>query len=267
MLDELKNILPDHETELARLEQLVDENRSPVFAISGKSNHGKSTLVNALIGDYRFAEADLPETRKVAVQDAQDITWMDTPGLGVDLDARDDQLAKEAVAISADHVLLVHHAAQGELDREELAWFQEVAQSHTDRVTLVISAKDTAKPEELERILEVVGKQLPDVPVFCVSAVSYRKGISMGKKALIEHSGMDRFWARIAECRNSAREHRRAEKNAMLQTLETVLSEQLASHQRRHDRLECARLKSMTHFEQQLATLASDFTEKLSRLR
>jgi small GTP-binding protein len=127
------------------------------IAIFGRVSVGKSALVNALLGEQRFATSPLHgETR--TVQSGQwnefrdgNVFLIDTPGINeVDGEAR-EQLAKE-VAGRADLVLFV---VDGDLTQAELSALQTLAETHRP-LLLVLNKIDRYNSEERDSLLEAL---------------------------------------------------------------------------------------------------------------
>lgn len=55
-------VLPDQTDQINRLQYLLAEARLPVVSVIGKYNHGKSSLLNALVECEQFAVSDARET-------------------------------------------------------------------------------------------------------------------------------------------------------------------------------------------------------------
>ena len=118
--ENILNLLPQHQITLQRLERLADKQALPVITVVGKYNHGKSRLLNELIGKDLFSVADIRETKELHFAKQQDLQWIDAPGLDADVDEIDDDYAEEALWVKSDIRLFVHAAKEGELDAAEL---------------------------------------------------------------------------------------------------------------------------------------------------
>ena len=240
-------VLPDRANDIARLETLRDE-REPIVTVIGKYNHGKSRLLNELIGRDTFAVADKRETVKLSDSVDRGVRWLDAPGLDADVGTEDDRHAFHAAWLKSDIRLFVHAAKEGELDAKELALLAELCADcvRTKRQTLfVLSQVDQlADDAELQKLSEVIAAQLPGIAMNAVSSTRYRKGLEEGKKLLLEKSGMpalrvelDAALARVPKARahesallfagiREALEHRLAEQEKSFEVLSQTLRKQ-----------------------------------------
>src|SRR3546814_2702027 len=72
---------------LARLSEPVGRCEAPVVTVVGKYNHGKSRLLNELLGDDAFVVADRRETTTLSAYRCQGVRWLDAPGLDADVNS------------------------------------------------------------------------------------------------------------------------------------------------------------------------------------
>ena len=210
-LHEVVSVLPDRADDMARLAILLADGE-PIVTVIGKYNHGKSRLLNELIGRDTFAVADKRETVKLSDSVHQGVRWLDAPGLDADVGTEDDRHALHAAWLHADIRLFVHAAKEGELDAKELALLAELCTDgeRSKRQTLfVLSQVDQlADDAELQKVSHAIGAQWPDIDLNAVSSTRYRKGRDEGKKLMLEKSGMpslratiDAALARVPEAR------------------------------------------------------------------
>lgn len=210
-LHEVVSVLPDRADDMARLAILLVDGE-PIVTVIGKYNHGKSRLLNELIGRDTFAVADRRETVKLSDSVHQGVRWLDAPGLDADVGTEDDRHASHAAWLHADIRLFVHAAKEGELDAKELALLAELCADgeRSKRQTLfVLSQVDQlADDAELQKVSHAIGAQWPDIDLNAVSSTRYRKGLDEGKKLMLEKSGMlslratiDAALARVPEAR------------------------------------------------------------------
>lgn len=179
---------------MARLNELMSSDERLRVAVFGKYNHGKSTLLNALIGQDVFKAADKRETLEVSEFESDGIIWIDTPGLDADVHGEDDRKAKEAAFSKADLLCLVHNVKAGELDHSEMGVYSTLmkqCRNYKAKIIVVLTQIDQLDPESLKQVQAVISQQLPDVTMLSVSSVRYSKGVSEGKSKLVEHSNFD----------------------------------------------------------------------------
>jgi len=186
-------VLPERANDVVRLRAL-DEAVLPVVTVIGKYNHGKSRLLNEMIGHTAFVVADKRETVALAAYVHDRISWLDAPGLDADVHASDDDLALQAIWLQSDIRLFVHAAKEGELDAAECSLMESLRQDgrRTLRQTLfVVSQVDQLSDEQqLQEVMRAIGSQVPDVEVHMVSSTRYRQGLAGGKALLLERSGI-----------------------------------------------------------------------------
>jgi len=186
------SVLAHRAHDLARLDELAGAGQ-PTVTVIGKYNHGKSRLLNALVGRDVFAVADKRETVQLSECVHQGVRWLDAPGLDADVGTADDRHALHAAWLKSDIRLFVHAAKEGELDATELGLLGDLRVDglRTRRQTLfVLSQVDQVADESvLGSVLGAIAVQVPDVAWLAVSASRYRQGIEGAKALLIEKSG------------------------------------------------------------------------------
>jgi hypothetical protein len=86
---------------MARLGILLGHSE-PIITVIGKYNHGKSHLLNELIGQETFVVADKRETVRLLDRVHNGVRWLDAPGLDADVgtdDARERMASLEAFRV------------------------------------------------------------------------------------------------------------------------------------------------------------------------
>ncbi|HWF31678.1 MAG TPA: GTPase Era [Solirubrobacteraceae bacterium] len=161
--------------------------RSGFVALAGRPNVGKSTLVNAVVGDKVAIVSDRPQTTRRAIRgvltraDCQ-IVLVDLPGVQRPRDALTARMAGrvEQELADADAVLLVLNAQQGvgPGDRFIAATLDEASARATIAVNKIdrLSRAETVAMLQQAAELELAGEVFP---------ISARTGA--GVPALIEH--------------------------------------------------------------------------------
>ncbi|WP_313295637.1 GTPase [Diaphorobacter sp.] len=187
-------VLPARTGDLARLQVMARWAHVPTVTVIGKYNHGKSRLLNELMGSDVFSVADRRETMALAEHLQGEVRWLDAPGLDADVSRTDDRHADKAVWREADVRLFVHSAKEGELDAAEAALWQELHadQQRTHRQTLFVLTQVDQMPddEHLQRVTHAISAQTPATCWHRVSATRHRQGVEQGKQLLVEKSGV-----------------------------------------------------------------------------
>lgn len=190
---DIVSVLPDRAHDLARLRELATRGE-PIVTVIGKYNHGKSRLLNELVGRDIFAVADKRETVELSEWLHQGVRWLDAPGLDADVGTEDDRHALRAAWLKSDIRLFVHTAKEGELDAKELALLEELRADglRTRRqILFVLSQIDQLADEgELGKVRAAINAQAVTTAVHAVSATRHRQGIESAKNMLVERSGI-----------------------------------------------------------------------------
>jgi GTPase len=197
--NKLKEILPADEQNINRLLYLKNNASKPRIAVFGKYNHGKSTLLNALIGQKIFKVADKRETVVNNELEQETVIWIDTPGLDADVHGQDDKAAIQGAFEIADFLFLVHQAQAGELDKYEMQIFLQLARqdkNYNRKMFLILTQIDQKSSEEVTEVERKIHQQLSQnldlqqLKVIPVSAQRYVRGMQENKSVFCEKSGM-----------------------------------------------------------------------------
>ena len=182
------------------LSKIIDDKRYVKIAVAGRMNHGKSSLLNSLIGDNIFKVQDIRETTANSRYELfEDVLLVDTPGL--DANINDDAIANVAYE-SSNIILFVHNYNVGDFHKGELEALKRIADFHnseafSDRFILVLTGKDAVTDQNDRELIKL--KLLKDIKQFCglqnfpifeVSNTTFMKGKSENKEKLITYSGI-----------------------------------------------------------------------------
>ncbi len=167
---------------LPEVEAVEDDSleRLPAFCIMGRPNVGKSSILNALLGEERMIVQDMPGTTRDPVDtiiewDGQEIVLIDTAGLRrrgrmrERVEVYSQQRALES-AERSDVALVVADATEG-ITEADLAACDQAAQNHCATL-LVLNKWDLAKPDLTDLAGRVRRKSRQHPPIIACSAIT-----------------------------------------------------------------------------------------------
>ena len=174
VLDELIKLLPD--------EEIKEETELPKFAIVGKPNVGKSSLVNALIGEDRNIVTDVAGTTRDTLNTHYkgygfDFVLVDTAGIRKKKSVHEDiEFYSVLRAINAieysDVCILMIDAEQG-IQKQDLNIFYLIEKNKKGVVVLInkwdLIEKETNTAKEFEHRLREKLSPFNDIPILFVS--------------------------------------------------------------------------------------------------
>jgi small GTP-binding protein len=184
--------------DLDRLAKLVTEmDELFLLVVAGEYNAGKSTFINALLGDEVFAMGDLPTTRSISILrhgDAQpprsigehtlvyhyplpflkDLEIVDTPGTN-SLERMEEEITRDFVP-RADLVLFVTTLLQP-LTASEMTFLTHIREWGKKVIFVVNGVDRRNSDEQIDRVREYITREVParlsDVPptIYSISAL------------------------------------------------------------------------------------------------
>jgi GTPase SAR1 family protein len=184
---------------------VASKKASPAATIMvyGVYNAGKSTLINALLGDEQAKVADIPETDRVQGYRWGDFEILDTPGI-------DAPKAHEAVTAeqlyAADIIIFVVNPLGVAEEEDTLLRLLDLVERQK-RIFLVLNRKNQLAPEDAERIKDELRQRLQQmalakgvtqqvlsyIPMVEVNAKSAFKAKRESKLNLLQNSGFPKF--------------------------------------------------------------------------
>ncbi|ACO03928.1 MAG TPA: ribosome biogenesis GTPase Der [Persephonella sp.] len=208
LLDAVVQDIPEYEREASK-EVGEKEEKSDVIkvAIVGKPNAGKSSLLNAILGEERAVVSEIPGTTRDVVDTLfewkdQKFLFLDTAGLRkkskVDYGIEFFSIGRTLDAIKkADVIVHVIDAQQGATEQDTK--IAHLIQKYTKPAVIVINKIDTVPPksEVLNRIKNQVRERLyfiPYAPIVMTSAKN-RKGIKQLLKEITDV--YNQSWKRV----------------------------------------------------------------------
>jgi len=236
-----KKYLASHNIQALKDLKLAIEENNIVVTCMGLYNHGKSTLLNALIKDFEnktFKTADVRETSANKTIQYGNIKFVDTPGLNAK--KHDDKRVMDAIKES-DINLFVHTVTTGEFVEKEIEFLHNVKkhwknpQEFIDRTIFVVSRVDKANNEEdIANTIKKMSKQILDIfntnaTIISVSATRYTKGKLENKKLLVKKSNIEILEEMIKNFSDEVSESIRETRKKRLENKYDNLIKQLSS--------------------------------------
>jgi len=265
-VDELIKVLPSSKQNIQRLDYLMNDAKLPRIAVFGTYNHGKSTLLNALVGNEIFKAADKRETTKIKEHEHNGIVWVDTPGLGADVAKEDDRIAKESAFKIADFIFIVHNIQAGELDKFENQLYSQLMRqdrNYKKKLFLFLTHTDQLDAEKLESVRNKIREQKPNLDIFSVSATRYLKGVSEKKQKLIEISGMTEVHGFVEKLKGDLVTLRKQEIKRLVGKARVELDEIQKSSRQQLKSYEHKKAKHITQFETHFNNVRDSIKRKI----
>lgn len=182
LLDAIIEALPDP--------QPVDENAEvlPRFAVVGRPNAGKSSFINALIGEDRFVVTDIAGTTRDAIDTTYNrfgfkFNLVDTAGIRRKAKVKEDlefySVMRSVRAIEhSDIILLVIDATRGfEGQDQSIFW---LAEKNRKGIVILVNKwdlveKDTMTTRDYEQKIREQLQPFTDVPILFISALTKQR--------------------------------------------------------------------------------------------
>lgn len=248
--------LPERAIDLARLKALNQAMLTPTITVIGKYNHGKSRLLNELIGQDIFTVADRRETIALNEHQYQQVTWLDAPGLDADVGGQDDHLAQEALWCKSDIRLFVHSVKEGELDSAEHPLLQQLHQDaqRSQRQTLLVLTQVDQVPDQavLQQVLDSIQQQVPLFKLLPVSATRHRQGVEGNKQLLLQKSGFSELRQALDHALAQVPQARIHEKVVLFTEIRQQLTELQQQQQQQRQQLEQQQQNQRAAFDHDL---------------
>ena len=174
------DLLVDSLPEIEDVEEDDSLERLPAFCIMGRPNVGKSSILNALLGEERMIVQDMPGTTRDPVDtiidwDGREIVLIDTAGLRRRGRMRErveqySQMRALDAAARSDVAIVVADATEG-ITEADLAACDQAAQNHCATL-LVLNKWDLAQPDLTDLRGRVRRKSRQHPPIIAVSAAT-----------------------------------------------------------------------------------------------
>ncbi len=180
LLDDLVKVLPE--------EPEREEETLPRFAVVGRPNAGKSSFINALVGEDRFVVTDIAGTTRDSIDTRYnrfgfEFNLVDTAGIRKKSKVKEDlefySVMRSVRAIEyCDVVILVFDAQRGfDGQVQNIFW---LAQRNNKGVVILANKwdlveKDTKTTKEMETYIKEQCQPFVDVPIIFISALTKQR--------------------------------------------------------------------------------------------
>lgn len=180
LLDDLVKVLPE--------KQEVEEDTLPRFAVVGRPNAGKSSFINALIGEDRYIVTNIAGTTRDSIDTKYnrfgfEFNLVDTAGIRKKSKVKEDlefySVMRSVRAIEhCDVIILVFDASRGfDGQVQNIFW---LAQRNNKGVVILANKwdlieKDNASVKEFETYIKKQCEPFTDVPIVFISALTKQR--------------------------------------------------------------------------------------------
>lgn len=160
----------------------MEEFKSGFVSVIGRTNVGKSSLINELVGEKIAAVANKVQTTRTAIRGIvnrpnSQIIFVDTPGIHKPKTKSSDTMIETAFGMiqEVDLVLFVIEATSTEIGRGDQKIFDRIKEAGKKTI-LVINKIDLTSKENLAQLIERYAKEYPFEAVVPISTVK-KKGL------------------------------------------------------------------------------------------
>lgn len=181
LLDAIVEVLPEEEER--------EEEELPRFAVVGRPNAGKSSFINALIGEERFVVTDIAGTTRDSIDTKYnrfgfEFNLVDTAGIRKKSKVKEDlefySVMRSVRAIEHSDVAIVVFDATRGFDGQVQSIFWLAERNNKGVVILVnkwdlVEGKDNQSTKEMEAYIRKQCEPFTDVPIVFISALTKQR--------------------------------------------------------------------------------------------
>ena len=153
------------------------EFKSGFVAMLGRTNVGKSTLVNLLVGEKVAATANKVQTTRTAIKgivnrENSQIIFIDTPGIHKPRTKLNETMVETSFGVinEIDLILFVIEATSKEIGRGDMRILEKIKESHKKTI-LIINKIDLVKREELLNLIDLYKNEYDFEAVIPISSL------------------------------------------------------------------------------------------------
>lgn len=154
----------------------MEEFKSGFVSIIGRTNVGKSTLINALVGEKVAIMANKPQTTRTAIRaivnrEHSQIIFIDTPGIHKPKTKLGNTMIETAFGsiTDVDVILFLVEATSEEIGRGDRIILEKIKEAKKKTI-LIINKIDLVKRETLLALIELYAKEYEFTAVIPISA-------------------------------------------------------------------------------------------------
>ncbi len=155
----------------------MPEFKSGFVAMLGRTNVGKSTLVNLLVGEKVSATANKVQTTRTAIRgivnrENSQIIFIDTPGIHKPKTKLNETMIETSFGVinDIDLILFVIEATSDEIGRGDMRILEKIKESKKKAI-LIINKIDLVKKESLLKLIDLYQKEYNFEAVIPVSSI------------------------------------------------------------------------------------------------
>ena len=155
--------------------------KSGFVTILGRTNVGKSTLLNSLIGEKIAIMANKPQTTRTQIKgilnrENSQIIFLDTPGIHKPKTKLSNIMVQTAFesAKDVDLILFIIDATSKEIGKGDSLILEKIKEAKKKTI-LVINKIDLVKKEELLKLIELYSKEYEFEAIVPISAINKEK--------------------------------------------------------------------------------------------
>ena len=155
----------------------MSEFKSGFVAMLGRTNVGKSTLVNLLVGEKVAATANKVQTTRTAIKgianrENSQIIFIDTPGIHKPRTKLNETMIETSFGVLSeiDLILFVIEATSEEIGRGDMRILEKIKESNKKAI-LIINKIDLVKREKLLQLIDMYQKEYNFEAVIPISSL------------------------------------------------------------------------------------------------
>ena len=153
------------------------EFKSGFVAMLGRTNVGKSTLLNMLVGEKVAATANKVQTTRTAIKgivnsENSQIIFIDTPGIHKPKTKLNETMVETSFGVinEIDLILFVIEATSEDIGRGDMRILEKIKESHKKAI-LIVNKIDLVKREKLLHLIDIYQKEYDFEAVIPISSL------------------------------------------------------------------------------------------------